>query len=241
MKKNMTWLIIGIMGLALAISIIYSLVLNHKINNIEPEKIVTSTSIVQTMVSKVSIENTLSGNGKIIRDEEKEGSDIIDEQGQVIGKITNEKEAKINLTIEKKDKEKLKKELEILIKEKDSTKKYKGIITNVENISESNCTISITFEEPMLLEKDTIVECKVILEKAEDVIAVPIEAIQKSEDGKKYVIVINEDETTTNVDVETGLADPSYIEITKGLSGGEKIQLKTSTTVKSNNHNEISK
>lgn len=240
MKKNMTWLIVGIMGLALAISIIYSLVLNHKINSIEPEKIVTSTSIVQTTVSRVSIENTLSGNGKIIR-EEKDYSDIIDEQGQVIGKITNEKDAKINLTIEKMDKEKLKKDLEISIKEKDSTKKYNGIITNVESVGETNCTISITFDEPMLLEKDTVVECKVILEKAENVIAVPVEAIQKSEDGKKYVIVINDDETTTNVDVETGLSDPSYIEITNGLNGGEKIQLKTSTTVKSNSQNEINK
>lgn len=240
MKKNMTWLIVGIMGLALAISIIYSLVLNHKINSIEPEKIVTSTSIVQTTVSRVSIESTLSGSGKIIR-EEKDYSDIIDEQGQVIGKITNEKEAKINLTIEKMDKEKLKKDLEISIKEKDSTKKYNGIITGVESIGETNCTISIMFDEPMLLEKDKVVECKVILEKAEDVIAVPVEAIQKSEDGKKYVIVINDDETTTNVNVETGLSDPSYIEITKGLNGGEKIQLKTSTTVKSNSQNEIDK
>ena len=234
MKENKTWIIVAIMGLALAISIIYSIILNHKINNIEPEKIVTSTSIVQARVSRVSIENTLTGNGKIIRDESNNVSEIIDEQGNVVGKITNEKEAKINITIEKNDKEKLKDNLEIVINEKDSDKKYNGIINKVEEVSENTFNMTVTFEENMLLENDKIVECKVTLEKAEDVIAVPVEAVQTNNQNQKYVIVINEDGTTTETIVETGISDPFYIEITNGLNGGEKIQLTTSTTVTSN-------
>ena len=234
MKENKTWIIVAIMGLALAISIIYSIILNHKINNIEPEKIVTSTSIVQARVSRVSIENTLTGNGKIIRDESNNVSEIIDEQGNVVGKITNEKEAKINITIEKNDKEKLKDNLEIVINEKDSDKKYNGIINKVEEVSENTFNMTVTFDENMSLENDKIVECKVTLEKAEDVIAVPVEAVQTNNQNQKYVIVINEDGTTTETIVETGISDPFYIEITNGLNGGEKIQLTTSTTVTSN-------
>lgn len=240
MKENKTWIIVAIMGLALAISIIYSIILNHKINNIEPEKIVTSTSIVQARVTRVSIENTLTGNGKIIRDESNNISDIIDEEGNVVGKFTNEKESKINITIEKKDKEKLKDKLDILINQKDSDKKYKGIITKVEEVSENTFNITASFEENMLLENDTVVQCKVTLEKADDVIAVPVEAVQTNNENKKYVVVINEDGGTTETIVETGISDPFYIEITNGLNGGEKIQLTTSTTVTTNkNENQI--
>ena len=234
MKENKTWIIVAIMGLALTISIIYSIILNHKINNIEPEKIVTSTSIVQAKVTRVSIENTLTGNGKIIKDESNNVSDIIDEQGNVVGKLTNEKEAKINLTVEKNDKEKLKESLDIIINEKDSDKKYNGVISKVEEISENTFNITVTFEEDMLLENDTVVQCKVTLEKADDVIAVPVEAVQTNGQSQKYVTVINEDGTTIETIVETGISDPFYIEITKGLNGGEKIQLTTSTTVTTN-------
>ena len=234
MKKNKTWIIVLIMGVALAISIIYSLVLNNKINNIEPEKIITSTSIVQATVTRVSIENTLSGNGTIIKDESDNLSDIIDENGRVIGMITNDKEAKINLTIEKQDKEKLKENLEVVLNEKDSDRKYEGIISKIDNVNDTNCNITINLNESANLNNNTVVKCKVILEKAEDVIAVPVEAVKVNEENQKYVIVINEDGTTKNVNVETGLSDPSYIEITKGLNGGERIQLTTSTTVTSN-------
>lgn len=42
---------------------------------------------------------------------------------------------------------------------------------------------------------------------------------------EKYVIVVNDDGTTSEVVVETGISDDSYVEITSGLSEGQKVQI----------------
>ena len=42
---------------------------------------------------------------------------------------------------------------------------------------------------------------------------------------EKYVIVVNDDGTTSDVVVETGISDDSYIEIVSGLSEGQKVQI----------------
>lgn len=65
---------------------------------------------------------------------------------------------------------------------------------------------------------------EIILEKAENVIAIPIESIQ-TENSKKYAVIVNSDGTTENKEVETGLSNDAYVEIKSGLSGGEIIQM----------------
>ena len=68
--------------------------------------------------------------------------------------------------------------------------------------------------------------CEIIIESAENVVAVPIEAIQTSDEGK-YVIVVNEDGTTNNVIVETGISNDAYTEIKSGISENTTVEVQS--------------
>lgn len=74
----------------------------------------------------------------------------------------------------------------------------------------------------------------IVVETAENVIAVPIEAIQ-TKDNTKYVVVVNDDDTTSDVTVTTGISNAAYVEVKEGLTGTETVRMieTTSTTTKS--------
>lgn len=117
-------------------------------------------------------------------------------------------------------------------------KTYTGNITKINQIGTyasngSSFSGTVVFENDGSLKIGMSASCTVILEKAENVIAVPIEAIQTKNDTK-YVIVKKSDGTTENVTVETGLSNDAYVEIKSGLSGGETIQMIEETTSSSN-------
>ncbi len=76
--------------------------------------------------------------------------------------------------------------------------------------------------------------CEIVVESAENVISVPVDAIQTSDNGK-YVIVVNEDGSTTNTTVETGIKNDDYIEIKSGIDEGTSIQMQSSSETSSNN------
>lgn len=69
--------------------------------------------------------------------------------------------------------------------------------------------------------------------KAEDVIAVPIEAIQ-TQGKEKYVVVVDEDGNTSNVVVETGISNAAYVEIKSGLTGDEIVRMISTDNTSSN-------
>ena len=79
--------------------------------------------------------------------------------------------------------------------------------------------------------------CTVILKEEKEVISVPIDSISENSDGKQYVTKINEDETTEEVIVETGIADENYVQILSGLALNDKIQIETEITESTNNSN----
>lgn len=111
---------------------------------------------------------------------------------------------------------------------------YKGSISKINSVgtystSGTSFTATVEFENDGNIKLGMSASCTIIIEKAENVIAVPIEAVQTS-DNKKYVIVIKDDGITENVDIETGISNDSYVEVKSGLSGGEKIQMISTTT-----------
>ena len=69
--------------------------------------------------------------------------------------------------------------------------------------------------------------CEIVVESVSDAIAVPTSTIQTSDSGK-YVIVVNDDRTTTNTTVETGISDGDYTEIKSGITEGTKVQMQSS-------------
>lgn len=112
--------------------------------------------------------------------------------------------------------------------------KYTGTITKINQLgtyasSGSTFTATIKIENDGNIKIGMSASCTITLEEKTSVVAVPIEAVQTKND-EKYVVVVNSDGSTSNVDVTTGISDDSYVEITSGLSGGETIQMKTTTT-----------
>ena len=121
-------------------------------------------------------------------------------------------------------------------------KTYTGAITKINEIgtyaetgSKFKATIALVNDGEIKIGMSA--SCEIIIDKAENVIAVPVASVQTS-GGNKYVVVVNEDGTTGNVSVTTGLANDAYVEIKSGLSGGETIQM-IEVTNSSNSTNSI--
>lgn len=66
----------------------------------------------------------------------------------------------------------------------------------------------------------------IITEKAENVLSVPYNAISEKEDGKKFISVINDDDSQTEIEVEIGLESGYYSEIKSNkIKEGMKVVL----------------
>lgn len=78
--------------------------------------------------------------------------------------------------------------------------------------------------------------CSIILEKAENVISVPIEAVQ-TKNNEKYVVVVNNDGSTNDVTITTGISNDAYVEVKSGLTGSETLQMTVQTTSNSGKQN----
>lgn len=114
-------------------------------------------------------------------------------------------------------------------------KKIIGYVTNISNTatyssSGSKFNVTVEFENDGDVMVGMTGKCSIILEKAEDVVVVPIEAVTTS--GKSSTVTkINQDGTTETVAVTTGISNDAYIQIKSGLSQGDKVQIiKTSTS-----------
>lgn len=123
----------------------------------------------------------------------------------------------------------------------DETKTYTGKITKIDSIgtyASSGTTFSATveFENDGNIKIGMTASCTVILQEATDVVAVPIAAVQEK-DNSKYVIVVKDDGTTENVDIQTGISNDNYVEVTSGLNGGEKVQVIQTITTSSGKSN----
>lgn len=116
----------------------------------------------------------------------------------------------------------------------DETKTYTGEITKIDAVgtyASSGTVFSATlkFENDGYIKIGMSASYTITLEETTNCMAVPIEAIQTNE-NEKYVIVVNQDGTTKNVTVETGISNDSYVQILSGLSGNETIQMIETTT-----------
>lgn len=123
----------------------------------------------------------------------------------------------------------------------DTSKTYTGKITKIDGIGTYSSS-GTTFPVEVSLENDgnikigMSVSCTINIEELKDVLAVPINGVQIN-GNKKYVLVVENGETK-EVDIETGLSNDEYVEVKSGLTGGETIQVVTTTkqsTIRSNN------
>lgn len=80
---------------------------------------------------------------------------------------------------------------------------------------------------------------EIILEKAEDVIVVPIATI--SDRGRESFVYTEEGEDTLSgeVAIETGISDETYVEIVSGLTEGDTIYYEIAGSQDSGNSNQV--
>ena len=246
--KDKSWIIILIMGIALAISLGYSIVVSQKTKNIG-ESTVTTTSIIEMKASTVTIKNTLTGTGNIEHKEKDNSTNIENQENsdvqENINKTENnenvEKTYQITLSIEDKNLEKAKEnqDVEISIKKDEETLNYVGKVTKINKDINNKSTLNVEITNPdERLEENMQANCTVIIEKAENVVGLPVEAVQKDEEGKEYVDVVQDDGTAKQVYIKTGISDDYYVEITYGLNVGDSVQIVKSTTTVVNKNNE---
>lgn len=128
----------------------------------------------------------------------------------------------------------------------DTSKTYTGKITKIDSVG-TYSTSGTTFAVEVSLENDgnikigMSVSCTINIEELTDVVAVPINGVQVNGD-RKYVLVVK-DGKTEEVDIETGLSNDEYVEVKSGLTGGETIQVVTTTkqsTIRSGSSSEKS-
>lgn len=126
----------------------------------------------------------------------------------------------------------------------DTSKNYTGTITKINQIG-SYASSGTTYEVDVSLTNDgsiklgMSVSCTINIEELTDVLAVPINSVQIN-GSRKYVLEVENGETK-EVDIETGLSNDEYVEVKSGLTGGETIQVVTTTkqsTIRSSSENE---
>ena len=116
-------------------------------------------------------------------------------------------------------------------------KVYTGYVTKISSTAtytggSAKFSVNVEFPNDGTIKIGMSASCHLILEKAENVVAVPIEAIQ-TQNTKNYVTIIQEDGTTKQTQVTTGIQNDAYIEIKTGLEGNERIQITQTSSNKS--------
>lgn len=123
-----------------------------------------------------------------------------------------------------------------------NNKEYTGTVSKISELGTyasngSSFSATVVFENDDQIKLGMSASCTIVLEKSENVLSVPIEAV-KTKNNEKYVVLINDDGTTTDTIVTTGVSNDEYVQILTGLTQGQKIQIVqalTTSTSTSNN------
>ncbi len=245
--KNKSWIIILIMGIALTISLGYSIFVSKKAN--DAQSTVTTTSIIEMTATTATIKNTLTGTGKIeykeLENVEQENLNVVNNQEENEHQENIQEENKVyqvSLSINDKDLDKVKEgqRVETVIKNESQPLNYIGKVSRIDKKLNNQSTIIVVIENGNDSIQNQEAVCTVIIEEAVNVVALPIEAIQK--DGERnYVQKVKDDGTAEEVTINVGISDDYYVEITEGLKVGDRVQIIKSTTTVTSDSKEANK
>jgi len=137
------------------------------------------------------------------------------------------------VNINEVDISKIKKGLRVEIKpDAFSDSIFSGVVNSVANLAvnkKSSSKIKV-FPVEILLDKahknllpGLTVSCRIIMDKIDDVLYVPLDAVTM--EGEKYFVYKKSGKDYDKVEVETGVSNSDFIVITKGLEEGDKIAL----------------
>lgn len=126
----------------------------------------------------------------------------------------------------------------------DESKVYEGEISKIESVGTVG-NGSTTFSAIVSIANDGDLKlgmsatCTITINSKENVLAVPIEAVQ-FENNERYVNKLNSDGTTQKTTVETGSSNENYVEILNGLSDGDEVEYETTTVTVAESENKES-
>lgn len=107
-------------------------------------------------------------------------------------------------------------------------KSYKG---KIESISDKGNVVNGVTSYLVIVSLDKDIKdlkdgmtatCTITTNHKKDALFIPLEAINFKDDGRKYII---NPENSEEIEVSTGIYNDDYIEVTKGLKEGDKVQL----------------
>ena len=113
-----------------------------------------------------------------------------------------------------------------------------GYVTKIDNTgtyssSGSKFGVTVTFENDGNILLGMTAKCSIILEKAENVIAVAKEAVSTS-NGKSYVKLKDSDGSIKQTEITTGISNDAYTEVKSGLNEGDIVYIEKSTSSNNN-------
>lgn len=195
----------------------------------EKMKITNNLSEMEAKTAEELLEDGKKGisaefNGVISKTAAVEGSTVT--QGMELFTLQNTDKVSVDINISKYDYDKVKEGQSAEITMADHT--YEGKVTKVSHIASPNekgtpvisATVSILNpDEDIFLGVDAKV--KIHAESAEDVVTLPVEAVNIGKDGSFCYIL--KDGVITRQNVTTGLSSQDYVEIKEGLKEGDQV------------------
>lgn len=112
-----------------------------------------------------------------------------------------------------------------------SEEEFKGLVKSIslKGSNQSGVTtydVTITLKDRKQLMSGMNVDVEILIEEKDNALIIPIESVSKI--GNKYIINKKDEEgSLTPVPVEVGITNDRYIEVTSGLSEGDKIYYNT--------------
>lgn len=106
---------------------------------------------------------------------------------------------------------------------------FSGKVTDINQEGKTNNGVSsfpvtIAFEEIGNIRAGMTTEATIVTAAKDDALVVPIEAVSIV-DGEKSVLLVKEDGTIENKKVETGIYSNTMVEITAGITEGDRVRL----------------
>ncbi len=141
----------------------------------------------------------------------------------------------VKIMVDEYDLSSISKDKEIYININALNKEIKGKVESISDIANIGQGISyFTALISVPIDKDIkvgmTVEAKVIKNQAENVVTIPIRALNFDDDEKAYVFVKNDNKEIVKKIVNIGLNDGIFVEVTKGLVDGQKIYISNDST-----------
>lgn len=148
-------------------------------------------------------------------------------QGDVIGTLTSDTAA-VSLELLPSERLRVVEGSEVLIEVAATGQQASGVVGRVslDPVDSEGSPLypaAVEVTEDLDIPDGTQVRLTIVIQRAEDVLAVPVAAVVSGSSGEPVVRVVGADDAIETTPVELGLSEGAWVEVSAGLSGGESV------------------